>query len=167
MFTKKVIEINQFTSPLSSKALDRIDFQDTFSTTNKKDSLKDIGHKIFNNPPWWIILLFLIRNILVKIVGLKTSLPKDHNEEFKVGGYIGFFKIYEITEDEIIMGADDKHLNFRASIYNDHSEEYNIKVTTLVQFNNNLGRIYMKLIGPFHRLVVSSMVKKAYLKVRD
>lgn len=107
-------------------------------------------------------MLLVIRNFAVKFFGLKTTKPSDYNEEFKLGGYIGFFKIYEITENEIILGANDKHLNFRVSILNDHANEYNIKVTTLVLINNSFGKIYMRLIAPFHRIVVSSMVKKAY-----
>lgn len=142
--------------------LKKIDFSDTFSTINKQDTLKEIANLIFNDPPNWVKLLFTLRNKMVKIIGLKNSVPKGFKETFDVGGYIGFFKIYAISNSEIILGADDSHLNFRAIILKDNTSDYNIKTITLVEYNNMKGSIYMSLIKPFHRIVVKSLVKKAY-----
>lgn len=161
--SNKVIEVFNFTTPLLESSLDKIDFRDTFATQNKKESLECLAHKIFNQPSVFIKSLFLVRNTLVKLIGLSSSKPKDYNEDYKVGGYIGFFRIYEIKEDEIILGLNDKHLNFRVSIFNDRETKFNIKVTTIVQFNNKAGLFYMNAIKPFHRIVVKGMVKKAFL----
>ena len=60
------------------------------------------------------------------------------------------------------MGADDKHLKFRVSIFKASKQQYNINVTTLVEYNNRMGQVYMTLIRPFHHIVVKSMVKQAY-----
>lgn len=161
--SNKVIEVFDFTTPLVESSLDQIDFRDTFATQNKKDSLECLAHKIFNQPSVFIKFLFLVRNTLVKLIGLSSSKPKDYNEDYKVGGYVGFFRIYEIKEEEIILGLNDKHLNFRVSIFNDSETKFNIKVTTIVQFNNKAGLFYMNAIKPFHRIVVKAMVKKAFL----
>ncbi|MFT7331626.1 MAG: hypothetical protein ACI848_001708 [Roseivirga sp.] len=142
--------------------LTTIDFIDTFSTTNHRDDIKDITNLIFNTSPKWLELLFKLRNNLVKIIGLKTDIPEDYNETFKVGGYVKFFKIYSISNNQVILGANDSHLNFRAIVENDTSKDYNIKVITLVQFNNKKGEFYMNIIKPFHRLVVKKMVKNAF-----
>jgi hypothetical protein len=142
--------------------LTTIDFIDTFSTTNHRDDMKDITNLIFNTSPKWLELLFKLRNNLVKIIGLKTDIPEDYNETFKVGGYVKFFKIYSISNNQVILGANDSHLNFRAIVENDTSKDYNIKVITLVQFNNKKGEFYMNIIKPFHRLVVKKMVKNAF-----
>ncbi|MEM6320247.1 MAG: DUF2867 domain-containing protein, partial [Bacteroidota bacterium] len=99
---------------------------------------------------------------LASLVGLKFEMPEDYNDEFEVGGYVSFFKIFAISEKEIVLGANDSHLNFRAVVANDDSETYNIKVVTLVEYNNKLGKIYMTLIKPFHRLVVKRLVRNAY-----
>jgi hypothetical protein len=142
--------------------LPNIDFFDTFSTTNHVDSLELISNKIFNTTPKWVAILFSIRNHIANLIGLKHEIPKDYNEDFKIGGYIKFFRIFNIKEDEIILGANDKHLNFRAIISKTLDASYNIKVTTLVEYNNRLGKIYMTIVKPFHRIVVKRMVKNAY-----
>ncbi len=142
--------------------LPKIDFTDTFSTTNHQDSLAEISRLVFAKVPKWIEFLMRLRNSLVKVFGLKTEKPADFHENFKVGGYVGFFKIFSIEPNEIIMGADDKHLNFRVSIYNSGEATFNIKVTTLVEYNNSFGRWYMAIVKPFHHIVVKVMVKQAY-----
>lgn len=143
-------------------ALPAIDFLDTFSTTNHQDDIGVIANLVFGTMPKWVVALLKLRNTIVKAFGLQTEKPKDFNSNFKVGGYIGFFKIFSIQQNEIMMGADDKHLNFRVSIYNSHESEFNIKVTTLVQYNNRFGRIYMTLVKPFHHLVLKRIVRQAY-----
>lgn len=142
--------------------LGHIDFNDTFSTTNRENSLKEIVHLVFNNPPRWVKCLFNWRNKIVRIFGLKTEMPADYNERFAVGGYIGFFQIYSISDDEIVLGANDSHLRFRAIVANHNETPFNIKVITLVQYNNSIGKIYMSTIKPFHQVVIKRMVRNAY-----
>nr|WP_321409913.1 DUF2867 domain-containing protein [uncultured Carboxylicivirga sp.] len=159
--SKKVLEENLELTKTERNWLTRIDFADTFSTTNHTNNLKEITNLVFNTTPQWIKALFTIRNKMVEIIGIKTKIPEDYNEDFKVGGYVKFFKIYSISENKVVLGADDSHLNFRAIIKNDHTEKYNIKVTTLVEYNNSTGRMYMKIIKPFHRQVVKRLVANA------
>ena len=161
---KKVKEEATPSSYLEAKLLDQIDFSDTFSTTNHKNTLEETTNFIFNNTPKWIDQLFVIRNKIVKLFGLKTGIPADYNEEFRVGGYIAFFKIFSIANNEIILGANDSHLNFRAVVANSNETDFNIKVVTLVEYNNTKGKIYMNLIKPFHRIIVKRMVKNAFNK---
>lgn len=146
------------------KALPRIDFSDTFSTTNHRDSLQEVTLKIFGQTPPFVRFLFVIRNFLVQFIGLKATKPTDYNENFRIGGYVGFFRIYQIEQNEIILGVNEPHLNFRVSIFNSHEDRYNIKVTTAVQYNNRKGRMYMFVIKPFHSLVLMGMVKNAFCK---
>ena len=101
---------------------------------------------------------------MVGLIGLKTSFPERSGNNFKEGEYVGFFKIYKILENEVILGADDNHLNFRVSIYNSRELQFNIKVTTLVQYHNLKGKAYMFFIKPFHRIVLKSLINQAYLK---
>lgn len=147
---------------IKGNLLSRVDFNDTFSVTNHENNLYEISNLIFNNPPKWISWLFSIRNKLVKIVGLKTEIPQDYHTQFTIGGYIGFFKIFYISENQLVLGADDVHLNFRAIILKTDELTHNVKVVTLVQYNNSFGRFYMNVIKPFHVVVVKRMMKNAY-----
>ncbi|OEJ98443.1 hypothetical protein A8C32_04305 [Flavivirga aquatica] len=161
---KKVKEESTELTEDLKKWLSKIDFSDTFLTTNHTNNIEEIVNLVFNTTPKWIALLFKLRNKIACFIGLKTKEPDDYNEDFKVGGYIKFFKIYFISENEVVLGADDSHLNFRAITNKSNSDSYNIKVTTLVEYNNIKGEIYMRIIKPFHEKVVKRMVKNAYVK---
>ncbi|MGH1385670.1 DUF2867 domain-containing protein [Kordia sp.] len=158
----KVKEETVFISEKATQLFPKVDFADTFSTTNHKHSIQEVTNLVFNTTPKWVRFLFKVRNSIVQFFGLKTGVPPDYNEDFKVGGYIKFFKIYDIAPNEIILGANDSHLNFRAIVSDTKVASHNIKVTTLVEYNNKKGKIYMNLIKPFHRMVVKRMVSQAF-----
>ena len=159
---RKVIEEKTRLNDNQKGLLTKIDFVDTFSTTNHTNNIEEITKIVFTTTPKWIESLFVFRNKIAGWFGLKTEMPNDYNETFKVGGYLKFFKIYSISNTEVILGADDSHLNFRALITDDKSASYNIKVITLVEYNNFKGKMYMSVIKPFHRLIVRRMVKYAF-----
>ena len=142
--------------------LSQIDFTDTFSTTNHVDTIEAVTKLVFGTMPPWIAFLMKLRNKIVSVFGLKTEMPDDYNVKYTVGGYIGFFQIFSIEPNEIILGADDSHLNFRVSVHNNQQKEFNIQVSTLVQYNNSFGKFYMAIVKPFHHIVVKQMVKQAY-----
>ena len=149
-------------SEAATQALPQVDFSDCFATTNHHNTLEEIAKLVFDNTPSWVRALFRLRNKLASLVGLKSTIPPDYNTEFRVGGYISFFKLYSIAEQELIMGANDTHLNFRAIITNTGEADFNIKLTTLVQYNNLLGKVYMAIVRPFHVIVVKRMLAQAH-----
>lgn len=155
--------IPSYISAEAQKLFQTIDFSDTYATTNHSQTVEQLAHTIFNTPAAWIKSLLAVRNSVVKLFGLKTGIPDDYHTRYEVGGYISFFKIYSISEDELIMGLDDSHLNFRAIISLTDTETDNIKVTTLVQHNNKFGKAYMTIVKPFHGWTVKSMVSKAHI----
>ena len=58
---------------------------------------------------------------------------------------IFIFRVYAVYVDEMILGEDDKHLDFRASVWlrSDHGESASVKeivLTTVVHCHNLLGR---------------------------
>ncbi len=123
----------------------------------------------FQTSPKWVSTLFSLRNKIVKIIGLKTSKNVKNKEEIiqNLKGVpneqIGLFKIFESSSNEIVMGEDDKHLNFRVSLLLDssssHQELKNITITTTVQFNNTFGKLYFLPVKPFHHQIVPSILK--------
>lgn len=139
---KKVREEKVCITESGKECLASIDFSDTFATTNHVDSIERVTELIFETMPKWIDKLFEFRNWMVSFWGLKT--------DFKSKDGVGFFKTYKESKNEIILGVDDSHLNFRALVCNTGTKCYNIKVTTLVHYNNRKGKIYMRLIKPFH-----------------
>lgn len=106
----------------------------------------------------WLRLLMGVRDAAVVGFGIKTSRRLRQASGSDGVARIYIFRVYEITRDEAILGDDDKHLDFRVSVQRRSGD---IVVTTVVHCHNLLGRLYLALITPFHRLVVKSMLRRA------
>ena len=109
-----------------------------------------IFEEMFCNFPKPVDWLMKLRNALVKPIGLQ--------------GGSGFRNLVsERNDEEIVICKDDKHLCFRVSIYCSMPEDgwQDAAVTTVVKFNNFLGRIYFIGIWVFHKLLVKSLFRKA------
>ena len=105
--------------------------------------------------PRWIDMLTRLRNILVTPFGLK----KSGEGAYAPGGLIGLFPVVSETPERLVAGFNDYHLDFRIVV--DVAGEATLRhvtVTTLVKTNNLLGRTYLTLITPFHKLVARSMM---------
>jgi len=108
--------------------------------------------------------LMHLRDLIVKPMGLKTAddfddgadatpKPKPH-----VGDRIGFFKIYSIGENEIILGEDDTHQDFRVSIFRATEVPSRLYLATCCQRHNAFGYLYLAAILPFHKMIVKRML---------
>jgi hypothetical protein len=120
---------------------------------------------IFSHQPAWIGQLTNLRDMIVVGLGLKTArqlttLANDPNQT-----RLGIFKVYSTTPFEIVVGEDDKHLDFRVSVMcsEDLATENGRRLTisTVVHCHNLLGRVYLFVIAPFHRLVVKASLRRA------
>ena len=144
-------------------------FQGKFIDKFQNIGTTEIGKSFFSSGPKWIDKLFALRNKLVKVFGLKTSGQTTDRqkmlENFKCekGEQIGLFKVFDKTTDEIILGEDDKHLNFRVSLFIDKQNvdktDKKLIVSTTVKFNNWFGRLYFLPVRPFHKLIVPKILK--------
>ncbi len=102
------------------------DYVDTyeiyFRDPNNAVGTRDVCIAFFDAAPKWVQALLVLRNKLVSLIGLKTGAEgedahKSHEEflaNFKgeTGEQIGLFKVYDHNENEMIIGEDDKHLDF-------------------------------------------------------
>jgi hypothetical protein len=150
----------------------RYDYADSFQgiIPDKENKLQPAGicKAFFLSTPKWIKKLLGLRNVIVGMFGLKTSGnvdPKQMLENFKCdqGDRIGLFKVFEKTDNEVILGEDDKHLNFRISFFLDkfreNENEKQLTISTIVVFKNLFGRLYFLLIKPLHKFIVPAMLK--------
>lgn len=158
--------ISKVNLPATSQVYDylgKTDFEDAYAFRSQSpgDSMKDIYIKIFNTAPMWVEYALRLRNVLVAPFGLNTEMDKNQAPSIKEGEKSGIFRIYRILENEIIAGEDDKHLNFRVSVHRAPGELPLITVSTIVEYNNAFGRMYMTLISPFHKMVVKSMLSSS------
>ena len=129
------------------------DYCDSVSKRIKPDkplSPDYIFEQMFCNFPKPVAWLMNLRNAIVKPLGLK--------------GGSGFRELVsERNEEEFILSKIDKHLDFQVGIYCSKPVDgwQDASVTTVVKFNNFLGRLYFIGIWMFHKLLVGSLFRKA------
>lgn len=125
-----------------------------------------IARFMFDNQASWVNQLMRLRDAIVGWFGLKTATKLITSHQDKSKERVHIFKIYQKLNNEIILGEDDKHLDFRVSVLlrapqTSEQEERELMVTTIVHCHNALGRTYIKVIKPFHCKVVRSAMRKA------
>jgi len=137
------------------------DFMDCFSAPilHKEQSIDDLARGARMKMPKWAVPLLALRNILVIPLGLKTTFAGEQSVGGKVepGQLIDFFRVYERYENEIILGDDDKHLDYRVSVYRCQDNQDRLYLATWVRRNNWLGHVYLALVLPFHKMIVKAI----------
>jgi len=127
----------------------------------------DVGKAFFSSTPKWVESLFKFRNLLAALFNLKTGEKAKSQKEIiqyfkgQVGEKIGLFQVFERSASELILGEDDRHLDFRVSLLlgQEHNGLRDLTISTTVSFNNWLGKVYFFPVKPFHKLIVPSMLK--------
>jgi hypothetical protein len=134
-------------------------FVDAFSIAIDDAAIdaRQAAERMLGHSPRWIEALLRLRNLLVMPFGLKMS----GSGETGASEIIGIFPIVSQTPDRLVAGFNDSHLDFRVVVdvaASGHGRR--VTATTLVLTHNLLGRIYLAVILPFHRLVVRSMLRQ-------
>jgi hypothetical protein len=115
------------------------------------------AEKMLARSPGWMEALMRLRNRLVAPFGLKTPSRTAMPSVDK----IGMFPVLSETPDRIIAGFNDSHLDFRFVVdVTTAGDRRQVTATTLVLTHNWLGRSYLMLILPFHRLIVRAMLRR-------
>jgi hypothetical protein len=115
------------------------------------------AEKMLARGPRWIETLMTLRNRLVAPFGLKTPLPTGTGAT----DTIGIFPVLSESPNRLVAGFNDKHLDFRVVVdvaSSGHGQR--VTATTLVLTHNLLGRVYLAIILPFHRLIVRTMLRQ-------
>ncbi len=147
------MKILKVTAQLPDEALPHADWADKYQliTSKKFGSALSVADQMIGKPPGWINVLLKLRNILVSPFGLKTTDDLSGASQKA----IGIFPVLEETDDRVVLGIDDWHLNFRIIInLSEVRQNSTVSATTLIKRNNQFGHIYLSAIMPFHKLIV-------------
>lgn len=142
------------------------DLADAYSIELPDRATRDperLARFVFAQRSRWMDGLMRIRDALVAGFGLKTA-TQLRSPDAARDGRVGIFRIYGIEPAEIVLGEDDKHLDFRLSVLCADAPSPGAKrlvVSTVVQCHNALGRTYIRLIAPFHRLIIRATLRNA------
>lgn len=124
--------------------------------------------------PSWIRALMLVRNKAVRLVGLKdvgqlqdgyppaSGKPPNDAASYAVGDRVGIFRIRFLSDREVILGQDDRHLDVQVSILrrDEGTDGPTLVLSTVVHIHNTLGHAYMAVITPFHRVIARSLTQR-------
>jgi len=141
-----------------SRWLAKAGFADAFRITiaDMVDA-RTAAERMLCHMPRWMDALVKLRNVLVRPFGLKTSGADERSPR----PLIGIFPVIDETPQRIVLGLDDKHLDFRLVVdVSALGKASQVTATTLVQTHNALGHFYLTLIMPFHRLVVKTLLRQ-------
>ncbi len=136
----------------------RANLVDTFILKLLPGETRDINRlaeAVLAHPAFWFRALLAVRDKGASTFGIKTTEDLRATIEAEGREKIDFFRVLKRTENEMIFGEDDKHLDFRLSLLRRvGSEGDELVATSVVQCHNLLGRVYLAAIKPFHVLVV-------------
>lgn len=133
---------------LLARALPSIDWSDAYAVRaphGLQRHPQEWADAIFHSPPAWIRVLFGLREVAVRSVGIER------------GGSHAFDTI-SWSPTEVLLGIDQDHLAFRASVL---VEPYQVVVSTLVEVRNRRGLAYSAVVRRIHPFVVRGMLSHA------
>ncbi len=122
------------------------DYLDAYSCASTLDLDEAVARAM--DFPAWVMALLALRNIVVAPFDLIRR-PK--------GARVGIFPTDLRHGNEMILGFNDRHLDFRVSLIADGSRVYG---STWVHTHNLLGRAYLTSILPFHILIMRQSVAR-------
>ena len=129
------------------------DYSDSLSkdfVVHKQITVDELFDSMFCNFSCYVRAMLKLRDVMVKPLKLKTGATfRD--------------RVIERNNEEIIVGATDKHLSFWVSVYCSLPKDdcQTASVNTVVKFHNILGRLYFAFIWVFHKLIVSGLFRRA------
>ena len=120
---------------------------------------------IFGHKPLGVKLALVARNAVAGLIGLDVPtvaqvMRDEIRGPYAVGDLIGPWPIFALNADEIVAGRDNTHMDFRLSVLRGERGAC-VQVTTICHTHNAFGRLYMRVIEPFHRAGVRALMSRA------
>jgi hypothetical protein len=100
---------------------------------------------IFRGPPLSVRALFTLRDVLVRCCGIEPGTRRA-------------FDLVAWSPDEVLVGIDQRHLAFRASVL---VQPDRVVVSTVVEVRNRRGRAYSAVVRRIHPWVLRTMLARA------
>lgn len=102
---------------------------------------------VFRDPPAWVGALFVVRNALVRFIGIAPEYDGDKA-----------FRTVQRSGNEVLLGSDADHLDFRASVL---VEDESVTVSSVARAHNVRGRLYLGVVALAHPVIVRGMLRRA------
>ena len=124
------------------------DFIDCYSVS--ADMSPRQAAEVITEFPGWARFLLVIRKLVTSPFGLSQDGPEAADK-------VGPFPVEQETTSELIAGFNDKHLDFRVSVF---SQDGRVSLATWVHPHNIGGKLYLKAIMPFHIMIARNALAR-------
>jgi hypothetical protein len=153
-----------------ARLYDAPDLADAYAVRLPENAIDDpelLARFVFAHQAGWVARLMGLRDAIVARFGLKTAAQlRSIKDPAAARERLDIFRIYTRSAHEIILGENDRHLDFRVSLLQQtrgtqEGRSRYLILSTVVHCHNRLGRFYILAIAPFHRMVVRSSLRRA------
>ena len=113
--------------------------------------------------PAWVDRLMALRNAVVSRIGLKdlgalgTLDRAKPASAYRPGDRVGIFELLHVSDDEVILGDSDRHLDVQVSLWRGDG---GLSMSTVVHVHRPLGHVYMLFVAPVHRRIVPAVMRR-------
>jgi Protein of unknown function (DUF2867) len=145
---------------IEPQILEGAQFSDSYALNVTGQALDAVTatQRVMGKNPVWISKLMHLRNAIVAPLGLKAA----PDLKLSTDRSIGTFPLVSKSAERVVLGLDDKHLDFRVvvDVVNGEAGVQTVTATTFVKTHNALGRLYLGIVKPFHRIIVPTMLRQ-------
>jgi hypothetical protein len=126
------------------------------------DDPEVLARVAFERQAPWIRALTCVRDTVMATVGVKSSHEIGAAAAARGQQVIGYFPVLSRSAGEMVVGGDDRHLDFRVAVLvrADAQGGQELVVATVVHCHNQLGRLYLAVIAPFHRAILRANLER-------
>lgn len=142
------------TPGLLDSALPWVDWSDAYAVPAWRGMPEDPqvwADAIFRDPPGWVVGLLGLRQALVGLFGIARGDASSFDTLARAG-------------DEVLLGTDERHLDFRVSV---RRESRRVVLSTAVTLHGRRGRWYSAVIRPVHPSIVRAMLARAQRRLAE
>ena len=156
-------------SMLGRELIEHAYFRDAYRAPLSLSELgiADVFFGIFAHHPLWMKLLLIVRNKVASLAGLDAPaaseiLHVEIRDRYAVGEKIGVWPIFSLSDDEVVTGRNNQHLDFRLSVLKVRDGDgTSVVVSTICTVHNLAGKLYLFFVVPFHRYGVRKLLTNA------
>lgn len=173
MKKSKIAEVHISPDYLIHKNIEKASFSDSFQLAsenlNDPPEPKDLMIAFFLSFPKSFKALLTMREFFAKRLGLKTAeetkkesrLEKLYKFKGNIGEKVALFEVQDKSENELLTGQNDSHLDFKLSFLSFKKDNKVIlELATTVIINNSIGKLYFRIVKPFHKFYLKRIISK-------
>ena len=110
-------------------------------------------------------LAFRTRDAISSLFGVKRigGFSGTRREVVQAGDYLDFFLVEHSAPEVLVLTERDRHLDVMTCV---SLADRVLTITSSVVTHNTFGRLYMLPVGPAHKLIVNSYLKRLKRKLQ-